>query len=410
MLCAVSASAIPREADLCVIGAGLVGLATARELTRRHPDARVQVLEREEGPARQQSGHSSGVIHAGIYYAPGSLKARLCAQGAAALYELCAERGVAARREGKLVVATTPGEIGRLDELERRARANGVPGVARLGPQELREVEPHAAGLAALHSPSTGVTDFGHVAEVLAEDLRAARAGVSYGCTVTGVRAGERGVEVAHAGGHLRARRVVVCAGPWADRLAQGAGGGAEPRIVPFRGSYLRLRPGRAGLVRASIYPVPDPALPFLGAHLTRTVTGEVLAGPTALLAGARDARQRLPCATDLRSNLSWPGTWRLLRRHWRHGAGELARSVSRRAFAAWCRRLVPELRPDDFERSPHSGVRAQAVGRDGRLVDDFVVERTGDVVHVRNAPSPAATACLALAAEIADLLDAPAR
>lgn len=405
----MSAERPPAGCDFAVVGAGIVGLATARALSRRHPGARVAVLERESGPARHQSGHSSGVIHAGIYYRPGSLKARLCVDGAAALYDYCAERGIEARRDGKVIVATRPEELSRLDELERRARANGVPGLERIGPERLREIEPHASGIAALHSPATGVVDYAEVASEFAADLEAAGGSVSYGCEVRGLEPDATGTtRIAHSAGGTEAPRVVVCAGPWADRLAVAAGAGAEPRIVPFRGAYLRLRPERSHLVRANIYPVPDPDLPFLGMHLTRNPAGEVLLGPTALFAGARDAYElRRVRRADLWESLSWPGTWRLFRRFWRTGAAEIRHAASRRAFVAECRRYVPELTAADVEPSAHSGVRAQAVGRDGSLIDDFVVETTDCTVHVRNAPSPAATSSLALAEEIADRVDA---
>ncbi len=399
----------PRSCEIAVVGAGIVGLATARELARRHPAARVVVLEREPGPARHQSGHSSGVIHSGIYYEPGSLKARLCVDGAARLYAYCAERGIEARREGKVIVATDAGELGRLDELERRGRANGVPGLRRVDREGLRELEPHARGVAALHSPATGVVDFAAVAAAFAADLDDAGGTLHVGTEVRALASeAGGGTRIEHGSGTTVARRLVVCAGPWADRLARAAGGGADPRIVPFRGAYMRLRPERSALVRASIYPVPDPDLPFLGTHITRTIDGEVLLGPTALFVGARDAyRLRTLRTRDLRESLGWPGTWRLFARHWRTGAAEIARALSRTAFVASCRRLLPELRSGDVERSAHAGVRAQAVARDGALIDDFLVAATDRAVHVRNAPSPAATASLALAEEIADRLEA---
>lgn len=391
-----------------MIGAGIVGLAVARELQLRHPGARVAVLERESGPARHQSGHSSGVIHAGIYYEPASLKARLCVDGAARLYEYCDERGLGARRDGKVIIATAPAELPRLDELERRGLANGVPGLARIGPDELSEIEPHAAGIAALHSPNTGVVDFGAVARSYGADLVAAGGSIHYGCSVRGLSEDGAGTAVSHAVGLTRATSTVVCAGPWADRLAVAAGADPDPRIVPFRGAYLRLRPDRAELVRANIYPVPDPDLPFLGMHLTRNPEGEVLLGPTALFVAARDAyRLRTIRGRDLRESLAWPGTWRLFRGFWRTGIEEVRHAVSLRSFVRECRRYVPELTIADVERSAHSGVRAQAVGRDGALIDDFVVSETARAVHVRNAPSPAATSSLALAAEIADRVDA---
>jgi (S)-2-hydroxyglutarate dehydrogenase len=400
--------AVPAASDICVVGGGIVGIATARELQLRHPGARVLVIEREKALATHQSGHSSGVIHAGIYYAPGSLKARLCVAGAARLYTYCEQRGIEARREGKVIVATEQSELPRLDELERRGTANAVPGLRRIGPDELREVEPHATGLSALQSPATGVVDFRAVTEAMAADLRDAGGTVATDCEVQSIDATGASVSIRHSAGSTEAAKIVLCAGPWADRLAVAAGADPEPRVVPFRGAYLRLKPARADLVRASIYPVPDPELPFLGMHLTRSPDGEVLLGPTALLVGARDAyRLGRVVPRDLRESLTWPGTRRMMRKHWRAGLTELSRAVSMRSFVAECRRYVPELRLEDVERSGRSGVRAQAIARDGSLIDDFVVSETERAIHVRNAPSPAATASLALAELIADRLDA---
>jgi 2-hydroxyglutarate dehydrogenase len=398
----------PTGADVCVVGAGIVGLAAAREIQTRHPGARVVVLERGDRIASHQSGHSSGVIHAGIYYPPGSLKARLCVEGAARLYDYCAERGIDARRDGKVIVATRESELPRLDELERRGLANGVPGLTRIGPDELREIEPHAAGIDALHSPNTGVVDFPTVAAALAYEVRAAGGEVVTGCEVTGLRPGGGRIAIEHRHGSVDAGKAVLCAGPWADRMAVLAGASPDPRIVPFRGAYLRLRPGREDLVRSNIYPVPDPDLPFLGMHLTRNPAGEVLLGPTALFVGARDAyRLRRVLPRDLAESLGWPGTRRMMRRFWRTGLVEIRHAVSKRSFVAECRRYVPELELRDVQRSSHAGVRAQAIARDGSLVDDFVVDETERAVHVRNAPSPAATSSLALAELIADRVDA---
>lgn len=398
----------PARTDICVIGGGIVGVAAARELKYRHPDAEVAVLERERELAVHQSGHSSGVIHAGIYYAPGSLKARLCVEGAGRLYEYCAERGIDARRDGKVIVATDPGELSRLDELERRGVANGVPGLRRIDPDELREIEPHASGVAALHSPATGVVDYRAVTRALAADLEAAGGRIATACEVRAMKSGPASVTLEHSRGRTEAAKVVLCAGPWADRLAVAAGADPDPRVVPFRGTYLKLRPQRAGLVRANIYPVPDPDLPFLGMHLTRDPHGTVLLGPTALVVGARDAyRLRRVVPRDLAESLLWPGTRRMMRRFWRTGVVELRHAVSISSFVDECRRYVPELRRGDVERSTHSGVRAQAIARDGSLIDDFVVSETEHAVHVRNAPSPAATSSLALAELIADRLDA---
>jgi L-2-hydroxyglutarate oxidase len=387
-----------------VIGGGILGLAAARELLARRPGARLAVLEREPRLAAHQTGHTSGVVHAGIYYEPGSLKARLCVEGARELRAYCEGRELPFEVNGKLIVAAEPAELPRLDELERRGRENGVPGLRRVAGDEIAAIEPHARGVAALHSPATAVADFGAVARSFAGDIAAARGTVHAGCAVLGSRAQEGRIAVRHSEGVTEACLAVFCAGLWSDRLAVAAGAPADPRIVPFRGGYLRLRPGRRELVRANLYPVPNPELPFLGAHLTRAIDGEVLIGPSALIAPARDAYRWRVRPGDLAAVVAWPGTWRFAARHWRLGLTELRRAASRRSFAAEAARLVPELRAADLERGP-AGVRAQAVGRDGRLVDDFVVHRTERAVHVRNAPSPAATSSLALARLIVDQL-----
>jgi 2-hydroxyglutarate dehydrogenase len=394
----------PERCDVAVVGAGIVGLALARELSTRGGAPSVCVLEREERIATHQTGHNSGVIHAGVYYAPGSLKAELCVAGAREMYEFCEQRGIAHERCGKLIVATSPHELERLDELERRGRANGVE-LRRLGPREIAEIEPHARGVAALHSPGTGIADFAAVAHALADDVRAAGGAVVTGCAVTGVseRGGGGLLAIEHARGVLEARRAVFCAGAWSDRLAVAAGASPDPRIVPFRGAYLRLRPQRRSLVRALIYPVPDPRLPFLGVHLTKHVDGDVLIGPTALLAPGLDAYSlRRVRPRELAATLAWPGTWRLARRHWRAGAQELRHALSRRALVHAAARFVPELAPRDVEFA-FAGVRAQALGRDGSLLDDFAYSVAGGALHVRNAPSPAATASLAIARRLAD-------
>lgn len=393
----------PAECDVVVIGAGIVGLATAREISRRHDGVRIAVLEREPGIGTHQTGRSSGVIHAGIYYQPGSLKARLCVEGARELYEFCVERGIPTQRGGKLIVATRPDELPRLDELERRGIANEVPGLARVPGDEIAGIEPHARGIEALHSPATGTVDFQAVASAYADDVIAGGGAVATSCEVLAIHERDDGVSVEHVAGKTSARAVVSCAGAWSDRLAVAAGAPPDPRIVPFRGGYLRLRPERASLVRSNIYPVPDPDLPFLGAHLTRGHDGEVLLGPTALMVGARDAykvgRVR---PRDLLQTLAWPGTWRMMRTHWRAGVTELRHALRPGALVREAQRFVPELERADFVPGP-SGIRAQALARDGSLVDDFVLSRTGRCVHVRNAPSPAATSSLAIARLIAD-------
>jgi L-2-hydroxyglutarate oxidase LhgO len=386
-----------------VVGGGILGLATARLLARERPGGQVLVLEKEPQLALHQTARNSGVVHAGIYYEPGSSKARLCRRGVALLRAYCADRGIPYEACGKLVVALDEAELPRLERLEERARANGVPGLRRLDAAQLREVEPHAAGIAALHSPETAITDFRAVALALADELRERGGVVRTGAEVVRVRRAAGGgavVELAD-GAELRADRVVVCAGLHADRLAHRSGEDSAPRIVPFRGEYWALRAERRALVRGLIYPVPDPALPFLGVHLTRTIDGGVLIGPNAVLALAREGyARRAASARDLAETLAWPGIWRLTRRHWRSAAGELVRSLSKRAFVAEARRYVPELRAADAVRAP-AGVRAQAVDRDGTLVHDFRIGGDARVAWIRNAPSPAATSSLAIAEEI---------
>ena len=383
----------PGECDLAVVGAGILGLAVARELTSRHPDRSAVVLEGAPAVATGQTGRNSGVIHAGIYYAPGSLKARMCVAGARDLYSYCEERGIPFDRCGKLIVARNEAELPRLDELERRGRANGVPGLRRLTAGQLQEVEPHCRGVAALHSPSTGIIEFAAVARSLARELETTEVPVVTGCEVNAVETRPGRVSLRHSHGETRARFAVFCAGAGSDRLAVAAGASPDPRIVPFRGAYVYLRPERRELVRSLIYPVPDPSLPFLGVHLSRHLDGEVSLGPTALLA-PRHPR-----------DLAWPGTWRMARRWWRTGLTEIRHALSRKALAAAAAEYVPEIRPEDFDGG-FAGVRAQALARDGRLVDDFVVSETERALHVRNAPSPAATSALALARLIADRAD----
>jgi len=305
------------------------------------------------------------------------------------------------------VVAAGEGELSRLNELERRGGANGVPGLRRLRGDEIPEIEPHARGVAALHSPATGVVDFVAVAEAYAEDVRRAGGTIHPGTPVAGAAADGRGLALRHSRGTTVAAGAIFCAGLWSDRLAVACGAPADPRIVPFRGGYLRLPPAAAELVRANVYPVPEPDLPFLGAHLTRNFRGEVLIGPSALMAPARDAYElRRVRGRDLRETVAWPGTWRLMARHWRAGLQEIHHAVSRRAFVAEAARFVPALKGVEALPGP-AGIRAQALGRDGKLVDDFVVHRTERAIHVRNAPSPAATSSLALARMIADELEA---
>ncbi|MFC6878556.1 MULTISPECIES: L-2-hydroxyglutarate oxidase [Actinomadura] len=391
-----------------VVGAGILGLAVARRLAEAYPGASVTVLDKEDRIAAHQTGHNSGVAHAGLYYAPGSLKATLCRRGVGLLKDYCADRGLPYEECGKVVVARDGRELAALDGIEERAAANGVPGLRRLSAGELREIEPHAAGAAALHSPTTAIVDFPAVAAAYADDVRAAGGEVRLGFEVVRMRragpAGER-VAVRSPREELVFDRLVVCAGLQSDRVARLAGGSAAPAIVPFRGEYLRLVPGRTDLVRGLIYPVPDPRYPFLGVHFTRRVDGGVDIGPNAVLALAREGyRRRDVRAADLWETLRWPGFRRLARRHWRTGARELYGSAVRRAFVAEARAFVPALRDADVVPAP-AGVRAQAVDPDGSLVDDFRIGRLGPVVTVRNAPSPAATSSLAIAEHVVDRL-----
>jgi (S)-2-hydroxyglutarate dehydrogenase len=393
----------PSRCDLAIVGGGIVGLAVARELTKRHPQASICVLEREGTVGTHQTAHNSGVIHAGVYYTPGSLKARLCVEGARELYEYCEEHEISNEACGKVIVATDPTELDRLDELERRGKANGVPGLRRIDAAGIEELEPHARGIAGLHSPSTGIIDFAMLARAYARDILEAGGTVATGSGVTGVDLKARSLLLTHARGSTEAGHAIFCAGAWSDRLAVAAGADPDPRIVPFRGAYLRLVPERRDLVRSLIYPVPNPSLPFLGVHLTKHIDGDVLIGPTAFLAGARDAyklsRMR---REDVLDTLAWPGSWRMFRHWWRTGLTELRHATQRSAFVRAAARYVPELRVDDVEPA-FAGVRAQALKRDGQLVDDFVFSATERALHVRNAPSPAATSSLAIARHVVD-------
>lgn len=391
--------------DFVVVGSGIVGLATARELMERHPQLSVAVVDKEDQPGRHQSGHNSGVLHAGVYYQPGSLKARLCVQGKAEMERFAREHGVPYEVCGKLIVALDESELGRLGELERRGLANGVPGLRRVGASELREIEPHAAGVAGLYSPGTGIIDFGRVVEVLAGQVRGLGADFYLGHRVRGLRrvGGLTAVETQR--GDIVGRRVVSAAGLQSDRVARLD---CDPgvAIVPFRGDYYSLRPEARHLCRGLIYPVPDPSLPFLGVHFTRRVDGEVWAGPNAVLAGAREGYRRGQVDLgDLSETVRFPGFRRLARRYWKTGAQEAWRDVSKAAFVRDLQRYVPEVSADQLEFGP-SGVRAQAVARDGSMVDDFKLVVSDRSVHVVNAPSPAATSALAIADRLVDDID----
>ncbi|MER7576587.1 L-2-hydroxyglutarate oxidase [Streptomyces sp. NPDC126514] len=386
------------DGDVLVVGGGIVGLSTAYAITRAAPGTRVTVLEKEAGPARHQTGRNSGVIHSGIYYRPGSLKARYAVRGAAEMVKFCAEYDIAHAVTGKLIVATERAELPRLHALVQRGRENGIP-VRELGAAQIAEYEPEVRGLAAIQVGTTGICDFVGVARRLAE---ASGAEIRYGAEVVGVdRRPELGVAVRTADGDVvRGRVLVNCAGLYCDEVARLTGDEPGMRIVPFRGEYYTL--ARPGLVRGLVYPVPDPAFPFLGVHLTRGVDGSVHVGPNAVPALAREGygwgvvRPR-----ELASTLGWPGAWSMARRHWRYGAGELRRSVSKRAFAEAVGRMLPAVTEEDLLPAA-AGVRAQAVLRDGTLVDDFLIKEGARAVHVLNAPSPAATASLPIGREVA--------
>ncbi|MGW0288126.1 L-2-hydroxyglutarate oxidase [Streptomyces sp. NPDC003236] len=385
------------DCDVLVIGGGIVGLSTAYAITRAAPGTRVTVLEKEPGPARHQTGRNSGVIHSGVYYRPGSLKARYAVRGAAEMVKFCAEYGIAHAVTGKLIVATERDELPRLHALVQRGRENGIQ-VRELGAAQIGEYEPEVRGLAAIHVGTTGVCDFVAVARQLA---RASGAEIRYGARVVRVdRRPERGVAVLTAAGDVvRGRVLVNCAGLHCDEVARLTGDEPGVRIVPFRGEYYEL--ARPELVRGLVYPVPDPAFPFLGVHLTRGIDGGVHIGPNAVPALAREGYGwGVVRPGELAGTVAWPGSWVLARRHWRYGAGELRRSVSKGAFLTAVRRLLPAVEEADLVRAP-AGVRAQAVLRDGTLVDDFLIREGNRAVHVLNAPSPAATASLPIGREI---------
>jgi L-2-hydroxyglutarate oxidase len=385
------------ECDVLVIGGGIVGLSTAYALSCLAPGTRVVVLEKEQGPARHQTGRNSGVIHSGIYYRPGSLKARFAVTGAAEMVKFCAERGIPHEVTGKLIVATEREELPRLHALVQRGRENGIP-VRELGPTQITEYEPEVRGLAAIHVGTTGIVDYG---QVCAELARASGAEIIYGGAVDLISRRPTQVAVRTTTNLVvRSRVLVNCAGLQCDRIARLAGDDPGMRIIPFRGEYYDLV--RPSLVRGLVYPVPDPAFPFLGVHLTRGIAGGVHVGPNAVPALAREGyRWGTVRPGDLADELAWPGTWRMAARHWRYGAGEIHRSLSKQAFTTAVRRLLPAVTDSDLVPAP-AGVRAQAVLRDGTLVDDFLIQDAPRTVHVLNAPSPAATASLPIGREIA--------
>ena len=387
-----------------IIGGGVVGLAVGLEITRRFPHLRLLVLEKEDGVARHQSGHNSGVIHSGVYYKPGSLKARLCVSGAAAMVEFCREHGIPHQVCGKVIVATSADELPRLESLRQRGEANGLTGLHLIGREELREIEPHARGLQALVVPSTGTTDYALVCEKYAELISAAGGTVLTSARATSIRRLADEIVIETLRGAFSTSALINCAGLYSDRISRMAGDDPGVMIVPFRGEYYDLRPERALLVKALIYPVPDPRFPFLGVHFTRRISGKVDAGPNAVLALAREGYRHTDInLRDLASSIVFPGFWRMARQHWRNGFDEWRRSLSKPAFVRALQRMLPEVSDSDLVPGG-SGVRAQALKPDGALVDDFQFVPSGKVLHVLNVPSPAATASLTISKAIVDI------
>jgi (S)-2-hydroxyglutarate dehydrogenase len=383
--------------DVVIVGGGIVGLAVALEITQRFPRLRLLLLEKEDEVGQHQSGHNSGVIHSGVYYKPGSLKARLCVEGARAMIEFCREHGLPHQVCGKVIVATQAEEFPHLEELLRRGEANGLAGLRLIGPDELHGIEPHASGLRALVVPSTGITDFAAVCRKYAELIRAQGGTILTSTAVIGLRNLTSEVVVETGGPAFSATYLINCAGLFSDRIARMSGTDPGVMIVPFRGEYYHLIPQRSSLVRALIYPVPDPQFPFLGVHFTRRVNGTVDAGPNAVLAFRREGYRRTDFSLhDVASSLAFPGFWRMAAKHWRGGLDEFHHSFSKSAFVRSLQRLLPEARAEDLILGG-SGVRAQALRRDGALVDDFQFVPSGKMLHVLNVPSPAATASLVI-------------
>jgi len=392
------------EGTVGIVGGGILGLAVGRELVRRRPGTKVVVLEKEDRVAVHQTGHNSGVVHAGLYYKPGSLKAQLCAKGRVLVREYVAEHGLPYDQCGKLVVAIEESERGRFDALEQTATANGVPGLRRVDAAGIREIEPHAAGLVALHSPETAITDFVAIARTVAGEIEAAGGEVRLSTEVTGIERTVGGISVTTTGGSEVLDRLIVCAGLQSDRLVADRKSG--PRIVPFRGEYMTVSEAKREFVRGMVYPVPDPRYPFLGVHYTRRVSGELEVGPNAVLALEREGYRRSGVRTrDVRDIVTWPGFWRMARQHWRTGATEVRGTLSKRAYMRFAQRYVPDIDVADVVRA-RSGVRAQAVERDGSLVDDFRITHSDGVTNVRNAPSPAATSSFAIAEYVVDQVE----
>ncbi len=395
---------IGQHYDVAVIGGGIVGVALASELLNRRPQLRLALLEKESQLGEHQTGHNSGVLHSGIYYRPGSLKAQLCVEGARRMAELCEARSLPFSRFGKVIVATEEAELPILADLYQRGLANGVPGVQMLEPQQLRAIEPHASGIRAIHCPSTAILDFQRVARELAQDIRSRGGAILNQFPVKRIRDVSSGWRLDSVASGLTTAAFINCAGLQADRIAMLSGMTPDVEIIPFRGEYFRLSPQGAALVRGLIYPVPDPQLPFLGVHLTRRIYGEVDAGPNALLAMGREAyRSRSISIRDVLRFVTYPGFWRMARKYWRTAGSEMRRSIRESVFVRGVQRLVPDIRAQDLKPGG-CGIRAQAVARDGSLVDDFRLLQTPKAIHVLNAPSPAATASLAIASRLAEM------
>lgn len=392
--------------DIAIVGGGIVGLATGRELLLRHPHLKLAVLEKEAEVSKHQTGHNSGVIHSGIYYTPGSLKARLCTEGRRSLWQYCDAKGIEYKQVGKLIVATEESELPRLQALWERGHANGIENLEMLDAAGIREREPHCAGIKAIFSPVTGIVDYGQVARSYAADIKEAGGEILTGRKVTAITRKNGSTLVSSTGGDVEARAVITCGGLQSDRLAKMTGGGGDPKIVPFRGDYLILKPEKRDLVRGNIYPVPDPAFPFLGVHFTPRMNGDVWLGPNAVLAFSREGYSFTTINLgDLMESLTYSGFIKLAGKYMSIGMGEMYRDVVRSAYVKALQRYIPDLKVEDTLPGP-SGVRAQAMNADGSMVDDFVFEGSEGVVHVRNAPSPAATSSLAIGSYIADDAD----
>src|SRR5262245_34357451 len=390
--------------DLVIIGGGIVGLATGLQTIRKQPRIRLAVLEKEAEIARHQSGHNSGVIHSGIYYKPGSLKAKNCVTGAAQMVEFCREHSIPFEICGKVVVATDESERAGLAELKRRGTANGVPGLTMIGPDQLREIEPNCTGIAAMHVPGTGITDYAQVARKYAQLIQNGGGQILTTCEVRGISRNTGDIVLESTRGAIKASRIINCAGLYSDRIMRLAGEQSALRIVPFRGEYYEIVPARRHLVHNLIYPVADPRFPFLGVHFTRRINGGIEAGPNAVLALKREGYRKTDFNfRDAVETAVFPGFWRMAVKYWRSGVGEYYRSLSKQAFTRALQKLVPDIQAADLEPAG-AGVRAQALDRSGRLLDDFVIVRSKQMIHVCNVPSPAATASLVIGQQIVEM------